>query len=415
MAQYEIPGDSVRTIADILDCELFAHRESFERNRGGALPRLPERVLKRTAQAQARPVRDAETGNLPLSGLRVLDLGIITAGAGVGAVLADMGAEVLKIESATHPDPFRQWAGSSESPLFRFNNRNKMGLDIDLKTGVGKAEFLELVEGADIVVENFRRGVIERLGLGFEALARANPAICLASISGQGNDGPGSHMSTFGSTLEANAGFAALTRDSNGQPYVTGRALNFPDQVICLYGAGLTAAAALQCRTSGRGMHLDISQRDTVLYQISDVIDWVSRGNCEEPSALAAGIGRPAVDHIFACADGAFVALQADDFSTLSDVFCVDEGSLAGWVRQQPSREVVEAFLAAGLGAAEAQTGLSLGKDRDLFSEGVFAKDPDGNVVKGFPFQLRQSQMSVRESAPAVGQHNARFKVSGSA
>lgn len=406
MATHEIPGDSVRTIGDMLECPLFDHRESFVQAGTSKLPRLPERVLAETEAARAKPAVEPETGDLPLAGLRVLDLGIITAGAGVGALLADMGAEVLKVESETYPDPFRQWAGSSDSPLFRFNNRNKYGLGIDLKTEDGKAQFLEMVAGADIVLENFRRGVIERLGLGFDTLSNANPAILLASISGQGNDGPGTHTSTFGSTLEANAGFATLTRDAAGQPYVTGRPLNFPDQVICLYGAGVTAAAALNCRKTGQGQHLDISQRDTVLYQIGDVIHWVTQGNSEAPESLTAGLGKPMVDAIYACADGAYVALSLPKGSSLETALGADADDLKHWALSRDAESAVSAFRSAGFGAVKALDGKDLSKDASLFASGIFGKDPDGNIVKGFPFQFSETPMSIHSSAPKIGQHN---------
>lgn len=405
LARYEIPGDTVRTLKDLLECELFAHRQSFVETEAGRVPALPERVLARAAAASPRP--PAAPGSDPLSGLRVLDLGIITAGAGVGAVLANLGAEVLKIESETYPDPFRQWAGSSESPLFRFNSRNKYGIGIDLKTPEGKAQFLDLVRDADIVVENFRRGVIERLGLGFDTLKTANPSILLASISGQGHGGPGTGGSTFGSTLEANAGFATLTRDETGQPYVTGRALNFPDQVICLYGAGVAAAAALHCRETGQGQHLDISQRDTVLFQIGDVIQWVAGGGTEAGPDLQRGIGRPALDGIFACSDG-YVALTAPDPGDLSGVDGLP-ADVGDWALERRVDEAVAAFLGAGFGAARAVSGTELSKDRGLFAAAVLARDPEGHVVKRFPFQFSRVPMRIERGAPKIGQHNHRL------
>lgn len=407
MARHEIPGDSVRSISDLLECELCDHRQSFVPVGPAKHPRLPERVLAQSGPAQVSSARMVE-GQLPLSGFRVLDLGIITAGAGVSAVLADMGAEVLKIESATYPDPFRQWAGSSASPLFQFNNRNKFGLDIDLKTAEGKAQFLELVAGADVVVENFRRGVMERLGLDFETLSNVNPSILMVSISGQGPDGPGTQTSTFGSTLEANAGYAGLTRGADGQPYVTGRVLNFPDQVICLYGSGLAAAAVLQCRRTGVGRHLDISQRDAVLYQIGDVLDWVSQGHSETPDELRAGIGLPTFDSIVTCADGVHVAVHQPD-GVSRDPILDGAGALSEWVAARESAEVVSQLTAVGFAATLALQGADIAGEKALFSKGIFARDPDGSVVKGFPFQFNGTPMRIGSAAPRVGQHNAAF------
>ena len=164
----------------------------------------------------------AEDSDLPLAGMLVIDLGIFTAGSVTSTLLADLGARVIKIESESYSDPFRIWPGiKGDSPLFTFNNRNKLGVNIDLKTDAGKVTFLELVARADIVVENFRRGVLERLGIDFPVLKSANPNIILASVSGQGASGPGSGHVSFGSTLEAIGGVAALTGYKDGPCYIS--------------------------------------------------------------------------------------------------------------------------------------------------------------------------------------------------
>ena len=113
----------------------------------------------------------------PLTECRVLDLGIITAGAATSAILADLGADVIKIESPTYSDPFRNWDGEQLDgghpdlpPYFRMTNRGKRNLGLDLKSAEGRKVFLDLVRSCDVVVENFSRGVLDRLGLGYEAL-----------------------------------------------------------------------------------------------------------------------------------------------------------------------------------------------------------------------------------------------------
>src|SRR4029077_20341506 len=134
------------------------------------------------------------------------------------AILADLGADVIKIESPIYQDPFRRWDGEQLDgghpelpPFFRMTNRGKRNLGLNLKTKEGRDVFLRLVRSSDVVVENFRRGVLEDLGLGYEALTAENPDIILASISSQGEDGPDSAYVSFGSTLEAMAGLAAIT------------------------------------------------------------------------------------------------------------------------------------------------------------------------------------------------------------
>jgi len=358
-----IPGAPVLTPADLLSDPLLAHRQSLEDRGGASVPVLPHRIV---AQAEGAALIRGECSaqNLPLAGLRVLDLGIITAGAGVSALLADMGAEIIKVESETYPDPFRSWAGASagDSPLFKSNNRNKYGVALDLKTDQGKSDFLELAKSADIVVENFRRGVMDRLGLTFDTLRSANPNILLASISGQGLDGPGAGHTTFGSTLEANSGFASLTCYDDGTPYISGRNLNYPDQIVCLYGAAIIALTAVDCRANGISRHLDISQRDCAIYQLGDVIADVSRGRM--PQRPASAMYR----------------------------------SEAGYIAK--GRHEFEVPVRAG---------------RDIYHHEAFASaqiidtSPDGAIVKGFPFQLVSTPMTIWGNSPTVGEHTQKY------
>lgn len=371
-----VPGASVKSISDLFNDALVRHRNLLEKvnteEEGEMLvPTLPHRIAEEVSgKATTEVVREAP--QLPLSGMRVLDLGIITAGAGVSAVLADLGAEVLKVESSTYPDPFRSWAGASsgDSPLFKFNNRNKHGLAIDLKTAEGIDAFLELARSADIVVENFRRGVLDRLGLTFKALHAANPNIVLASVAGQGLDGPGANHTTFGSTLEASSGFASLTCYEDGVPYVSGRNLNYPDQIICLYGAAVIAAAATECRLAGKAMHLDISQRDAAIFQAGDIIAQVSSGASDAANDI-----RPLLGDV-----GTITQVRNGDF--------VAHGA-AGSDFTMKCRNGAEMFEA--LGGTNGPT---------------FLRSPSGDLVKGFPFQFSTTPMKINSDSPAVGEHN---------
>ncbi|MCG8440618.1 MAG: CoA transferase [Caulobacterales bacterium] len=415
-----IPGAPVLGLSDVLRDPLLLHRDAFKITAdGGRLPRPPHRIAQE-ARGSARPRAETSGNGLPLSGMRVLDFGIITAGAGVSALLADMGAEVLKIEAHNRFDPFRVWAFSksadgegAESPVFKSNNRNKLGVAIDLKTQDGKRDFLALAETADIVLENYRRGVLDRLGLTFEALRQANPAILLASISGQGLDGPGATHTTFGSTLEANAGMAALTRYEDGPPFVSGPNLNYPDQIICLAGAAYVAAAAVDCRLKGLARHIDISQRDCTLYQLGDVIGHVSSGGAEDLASVKAAVGRPVLSGLFACADGAYAALSApseDIAARVDGLSACDADAAARWASEHTSEEAVGAFIAAGGGGARCRTGFDLLRDPTLFDRQIFARSPNGALVKGFPFQLANTPMSIQADSPKVGEHtNAIF------
>ena len=360
--QNAIPGASVATPEDLLTDPTLRYRSVFvlEEVSGTEVPVqvAPVRVRAVRSDSDLTPRREA-AGDLPLSGVRVLDLGVLTAGAGTSSLLADLGAEVVKIESATRPDMFRFWAGSDDSPHFHFSNRSKLGVDLNLKETDGRAAFLELVAGADAVIENFRRGVLERLDLGFDALRTVNPRIVLGSISGQGLEGPRSDHTTFGSTLEAASGFSALTTGADGIPTISGPNLNFPDQTVCLFAGAVLAAAITKSRSTEAAMHLDISQRDVAVYACGPVIEQAARGIAATAyAAHRAGDGRWVTDG----ADGS------------TEVEALDGAA------------VLEACLRGGSSA--------------------IVRAPHGDLVKGFPFTFEHRQLAIRGPAPGIGEHN---------
>ncbi len=418
-----IPAAPVLTLSDLAGDPLLLHRGALEPasalpedlTDAVVVPRVPHRIAREVPHSvHVADSSPAEEPGLPLRGIRVLDFGIITAGAGVSALLADLGAEVLKIESEARPDPFRGWAGAAEkdkagdAPVFMSNNRNKLGLALDLKSESGKRTFFELVKSADVVLENFRRGVLDRLGLTFDALRAVNPTILLASISGQGLDGPGARHTTFGSTLEANSGFADLTRYESDAPVISGRNLNYPDQIVCLYGAAIVMAAVADCRERGIARHVDVSQRDCALFQLGDAIAHVSAGGADQPAAIRGLSRRSRLSRIVACYDGRYVALTAaseDVAKRIDGLESLDPASLERWASEQASETVVQCFLDAGGGATLSRVGSELLNDIALWSRQVFARSPNGSLVKGFPFQFSDSPMTVWGDSPAVGEH----------
>ncbi len=392
--EYEIPGAPVLTLDDLYTDPLLNHRQSFRKQDNMQLIQPAERILRAEDTSEVRSL-DNDKNTLPLAGFRVLDLGIITAGAGVSALLADMGAEVLKIESHDYPDPFRIWPGAgskngTESPVFKSNNRNKRGIALDLKTTKGRDAFFALAKNADIVVENFRRGVLQRLGIHFDALKAVNPSILMASVSGQGADGPGAWHTTFGSTLEASAGYASLVHYGDGAPFVSGRNLNFPDQVICLYGAAVIAQHAYDCRVKGVGKYIDVAQRDATIYLLGDLL---AQQDCP-PGKFFSGI--------FTSKDGVFVAI-----SIPADMLPADD--MTAWTRNQTAKELRGACHDLGGGACAEGDGNTILKQQSFWDNGVWTKSPAGFSVKGFPFQYQNSPMTISCEAPEVGADNSVF------
>lgn len=353
----------------------------------------------------------------PLAGCRVLDLGIITAGAATSALLADMGAEVIKVESPTYRDPFRVWAGEggpdeiTDLPVhFRATNRNKQAISIDLKRPEGRAVMMRLVGKADIVVENFRRGVLAKLGLSFEELKVVNPAIVLASVSSQGESGPDANHVSYGTTLEAVSGLAWGTGYDGGRPEVSGRDVNYPDQVVAVFAAGMIAAAMRTVKQGGAGVHLDLSQRDLTSFLYGEAFVAASKGE-ERPRA---GNADPAasVQDCFRAADGRWVAVTVEPraVADLTDLLGIDAGAppadiaarLAEVIARRTAEEAVAFVVSSGGKAAVVADGAAMMAAEGRLWSHALAR-VDGAMVKGFPFQFDETPMAVESDAPHVG------------
>lgn len=209
----------------------------------------------------------AETSAGPLAGLRVLDLTRLLPGPVATLHLADLGADVIKIEDTGAGDYTRSLgagaAPGEDSYFFRIVNRNKRGLRLDLKQAAGVEVFLRLARDADVVVENFRPGVVDRLGVGFEAVRAINPRIVYCAITGYGQTGPWRDRAGHDINYVATAGVLDQIGVAGGEPALP----NF--QVGDLLGGALTGlagilAAVIAARATGRGRHVDVSMTDAV-------------------------------------------------------------------------------------------------------------------------------------------------------
>ncbi len=337
----------------------------------------------------------------PLSGIRVLDFGLLTAGANTSAMLADLGADVIKIESGAYLDPFRVvgkpdndagwW---NRSPQFRFTNRNKRGVALNLKDPEGQRVVKELAKHCDVVVENFRRGVLDRAGLGYEAMKAINPKIVFAAISSQGDTGPERMNVSFGSTLDATSGIASLTGYEGEEPRISGMDVNYPDQIVSLFATGIVIAAIMDAWRTGQGAFLDFSQREVASFTLGEEImaaaaDPTRRarrtGNHEE------GTGQ---QDAYLCKDGRWIALSLPRPDPEAAAFCatVDSGI------------AVAALHAAGIPAAVSNDGADLLRDKMLAGV-TLIRDERGGLVKGLPYRLEGKGVTIEHAAPDLGQH----------
>ena len=239
-----------------------------------------------------------------LSGIKVVELGTMITAPLAGMVLADLGADVLKIEPPNGGDPFRSFRGGLYSPHFVAYNRGKRSMKLDLRSDDGKSVFKKLLAGADILIENYRAGVMDRLGLGTAALAEANPRLIHCSITGFGKDGPYSSRPAYDSVGLALSGIASLLLDPEA-PQAAGPTI--PDNATGMFAAHGILGALFDRQRWGKGRRVEINMLEAAISFIPDPFaNHTQNGIWNDP------LTRVASSHSFAfrCADGKLLAVH---------------------------------------------------------------------------------------------------------
>ncbi|MER7174538.1 CaiB/BaiF CoA transferase family protein [Streptomyces mesophilus] len=201
----------------------------------------------------------------PLAGLRVLDLATLFAGPLAATMLGDFGAEVIKVEHPRRPDPSRGHGPSKEGVglWWKLLGRNKRTITLDLSTKGGRETLLRLAATADVIIENFRPGTLEKWGLGYEELSAANPRLVLARVTGFGQFGPYAHRPGFGTLAEAMSGFAAITGEPEGPPTLP--PFGLADSIAGLATAYAVMTALAGRQRTGRGQVVDMAIIEPIL------------------------------------------------------------------------------------------------------------------------------------------------------
>jgi crotonobetainyl-CoA:carnitine CoA-transferase CaiB-like acyl-CoA transferase len=218
------------------------------------------------SDTQPSPERPPHTG--PLAGMRVLELAQIMAGPTCGMMLADMGADVIKVEKLPGGDDsrgYREPRINGVSAPFLILNRNKRGIALNLKHPQGKAILLRMVRDADVVTENYRKGTLEKMGLGYDVLAGVNPGLIYCAVSGYGRDGPWADKGGFDLIAQGFAGLMSITGEPGGPPAKTGNSVADINAGI-LAVVGILAAYAHKLKT-GRGQVVDTSLMEAAIQQ----------------------------------------------------------------------------------------------------------------------------------------------------
>lgn len=247
-----------------------------------------------------------------LSGIRVIEICNVAAGPFCGMLLADMGADVIKIEQPGTGDTLRSWAPITDgySENFASLNRNKRSVTLNLKDEADRQVAVELIRSADVLVENNRPGVMERLGLGYDAMRTINPALVYCSISAYGQSGPRSNEGGFDLTLQAMSGLMSVTGEPGGEPVKCG--VPICDFAAGLYGAFSIAAALRKASDSGEGTHIDVSMLGATL-GIAALQTSQYFGTGIDPVKLGSAHPRNAPYQVFKCRDGHFGMAAGND------------------------------------------------------------------------------------------------------
>ena len=380
-----------------------------------------------------------DTNQGPLAGVRVIELGQIAAGPFAGSLLADLGADVVKIERPGGGDGMRSWPPLSEaaaggvpcSENFASVNRNKRSVVLDLKDPAGIDRLLGLAGVADVFLENYRPGVLPRLGAGYDAVSAHNPKIVYCSISGYGQTGPYARRGAFDVTVQGMSGLMSVTGEPGGAPVKCGVPVG--DFCAGLYAACTMIAGLMRARATGRGTHIDCSMLGSLIgvaaLQTSEYF-----GTGKAPRALGSAHPRNAPYQAFRASDEHFIIAAGNDRLFAQVCTAVGWPELAEDPRftSQPLRAKHQAVLAALLEPRFAERTAAEWLE-EMNARGVpcapindypqILDDPQvahlglvhpltlPNGVRtrtvGFPVTMSGYTLEIRRPPPALGAHTA--------
>ncbi len=269
--------------------------------------------------AESSPASSAADTPAPLAGLRVLELARILAGPWCGQMLADLGAEVIKVERPGAGDDTRTWGppflkGADGADLgaayFHATNRGKRSIAVDFETPEGQAVIRALAARCDVVIENFKLGGLKKYGLDYESLKKVNPRLVYCSVTGFGQNGPYAPRAGYDFLVQGMGGIMDLTGDPEGEPQKVGVA--FADIFTGLYGTIGVLAALRRRETTGEGGYVDMALLDTQVSVLANqAMNYLASGKA--PKRMGNAHPNIVPYQVFPCADGYFIAAVGND------------------------------------------------------------------------------------------------------
>ncbi|MCC6608527.1 MAG: CoA transferase [Burkholderiales bacterium] len=373
-----------------------------------------------------------------LADVRIVEFGGYAAGPHIGKILANFGATVVHVESKARPDGFRlQYPpfqdgkpGIDASGCFAHFNDSKFGVTVDLKSPAGIAAARRLTDWCDVVIENMRPGVMDRIGLGYAALAETNPGLVMLSTCNMGQTGPRADTPGFGSQLTALAGMCHLTGIPDGPPML----LYGPyiDYIASTLGASAVLAALERRRRTGRGACIDVSQYECgLMFLAGPLLEYHRSGRIAE---RAGNTDPEAAPHgAYPACDGGWLALSCwsdAEFASLAGALgrpalaadaryatraarqanaAALDAEIAEWTRVQDASAAAKRLQAAGVHAHPVSTIADLFTDPQLVQRNLWRARPHavfGEQVCGFPaFDLSETPGEITRAAPRLGEH----------
>ncbi|MBK8064890.1 MAG: CoA transferase [Betaproteobacteria bacterium] len=376
---------------------------------------------------------NAKSANaLPLDGLRVVDFSRVLAGPVCGAMLGDMGAEVLKIEDVHGGDESRTWPPQreGESACYVANNRNKRAMALDLKAPEGVQIARQLLRGADVLIENFRTGTMESFGLGWEDLRAENPRLIYCAVSAFGRSGPRADEAGYEALMQAFSGIMSITGEPDAAPVRCGvSALDIMTGTLCAFGA---VNAVLHRQTTGVGQRVDGSLFDTAIGLLNfQAQSYLLTGTI--PKALGSAHPSLVPYRNFRCKDGLWVFIAGGNdrlwqrlARALGLEAMLDDERYASNLARVAHRAEVEGAVSAAIAQFEREALLALLEpagvpatpvndiaralgDSQMESRPVLkpmAHPKLGEIdVVGMPLGFSNMEPGIRRHAPARGEH----------
>ena len=381
---------------------------------------------------------------LPLAGIRVIDYSHFLAGPYVGRCLAALGAEVIKVERPGSGDAGRQhaWFVGDHSGYFLQQNMGKKGLSVNTKDPRGRALMKKLVDSADVFVENYRPGALDKLGLGYAELAETNPGLVYCSISAYGHTGPDSHRAGFGLIAEAKSGIMQMVGNPGEAPPLL--RISLGDMYTGIHAVAAINAALLGRAKSGRGQHIDMALYDTLVSMHEYAVQcYTLSGGKEVPVQTGHDMPNSTLYGVFRAQDGDLViAAQVDDAWKRFAALVEETGGPSGfggdtrlhtaagrnanrleildvvrpWVAARAVAHVLKMLDGIDVPCAKVQRIDEVLADPQIQARGMVVEQAHPVLGKirlaNLPFRMSGCDTSVMQVAPDLGEHNAEIAAS---